>query len=649
MTPPGEHAYLVSNFREALSILENLRVSPVPGRGMRHLRRRPVVDALRAAEVEAVTGGLAGEFPVLCRVDRSVVAAGEPFQPKCVPLSQVMAFVFRSEADRDLCTGKLLENLSMEGRRTEVDPALFGHAGPPRFQAEPHGGKGAPDPGWTRADALAGAAGAVLALCRKRPGIASRARAFLVGDPGLPVSLRSLADGLDAPDGPWAEGGVAASAVALALRSARGQEPLDTLETVVSALGRAGYPVDRLAKFRTFVTDILMGRRSRSPQELADAGDILLRALLLLIQRDRVDEILDDTADGIPPGPSVHLAAMALGGLREGLARMPSSLKSSFADPLGEFATAIEDDPALSPALLAERLAGLLPQEVPPAAPGPEPAPPGPSRSPPALPPEADLVHLLETSASELGLVDTRVDEGVVGTCPSTQVVARIVAMSVGIAGPPGPVLVVSVGGVEESALLRKALRGAARAWQGSFLCLPEWAERVELAFPVGLADRDDLPRVLACNVQAVRQWRSAAAEAAEGQGRKHAKGRRGATKGTRKSGGRAPAPGADQQEASGGGTSGPAPPEEPATGAARPEASIADAPAAPGRKRPPARRSARRKAAPAPAQDDLLETAPQAPGPPADQVDPSAAAKSGDGPAPAETARDREPSGGGR
>lgn len=610
MTPPSDYVCLVSNFREALSILENLRASSVPGRGMRHLRRRPVVESLRASEVEMVTGGLAGEFPVLCRVERSIQPVADAFQSGCVPLSRIVAFVFGSEAKREIFTGKLLENASTEGLRTEVAPHLFGAAGPPRFQAARPERPESPEPGWARADALAGAAGAVLALCRHRPATAPAARAFLLGEPGLPISPRALSAALDAPEGPWEEPCTAASAVAFALRSTRGQDPLEALEMFVDALGRAGYPGDRLAKFRQYVTDIVMDRRPRRPQELADAGDILLRALLVFLQRERLDEILDDSADGVPPGHLVHLVATALGGLREGLARMPSAMKSAFAGALGEFAGAIEDDPAGSSLMWAERLVAVLPPEAPPERPpAPPEAPPGP-QAPPTV---TDLVKLLEGAASDLGLVDAASDHGVIGTCPSTRLVARIAPLTVGAAQPTRPVLLVSVGGMEDSVLLREALKGAVRARPGSFLCLREGEDHIELAFPIDLAATGQLADALAGNVDVVRQWRSASERTAGGQGEKPSKGRRKATRGTTKTGGRTSASGADPTAESAGENAGPVPPGEAEAVTARPGGPTVDPSAAPYGKRSPTKRSGRRKTAQGPVPPDHLATASEA------------------------------------
>jgi hypothetical protein len=592
MTSHGEPVYLVSNFREALSILENLRASSTPGRGMRHLHERPVVEALRGSEAEAVTGGVAGEFPVLCRVDRSVAAEVDDVQQRCVPLSGIQAFVFRTGADRDQFAGKMFENVSVHGRMMAVVPELFVHPGPPRFQAGHRTNEVGSNPSWARADALAGAAGAVLALSGQRPEIAQMARCFFLGEPGTPVTLAALAGAIDAPDGPWVDAGTCAGAVAFRLRSARGQDPLGVIELFVSALGAAGYAGDILDRFREYVAAIITDRRPRRSQDLADSGDLLLRSLLLFVQRDRLDEILDDTADGLPPGQSVHLAAVALGGLREGVARMPSALKSRCQDALGDFASAIETDPTAPPDRFGAQLAALLP---------PEPASPPPSRS------IADLVRQLEASASALGLGDPLLDDGIIGSCSEPPLVARIAALPADDGGRQHLALLVSVGEVEDDRLLREALKGTLYAQGGSFLWLPDGANRVEVAFLIDKDLTDDLPKALARNVEVVRRWLAASAASAAAPDETLGKARGGATGEVRKRNGRKAASGGRGKRTSVGKAGTPDQSVHDAAGHVQLEPAIAESPAPATKKRASGKRSTKPKSSIGPVQEELL------------------------------------------
>ena len=78
--------FFVSNFRETLSILESLRVGKNPGRGMRHLASRPIIeDALRASETDLITNGRDGEFPILLEVSDTTKIGRQGQQVAIVP------------------------------------------------------------------------------------------------------------------------------------------------------------------------------------------------------------------------------------------------------------------------------------------------------------------------------------------------------------------------------------------------------------------------------------------------------------------------------------------------------------------------------------------------------------------------------------
>lgn len=509
MSSDGPCPHLVSNFRESLSILESLRASARPGRGMRHIARRPVVDALRASELTAVTGGVDGEFPVLCRVEASAGSIGGT-QAACVPLGRITAFVFRTADERDQVAGKLFENVSTDGLRMEVAPTLFGREGPSRFHAEPIDGTAGETPDWTRADALGGAVGTVLSIAHRRPEIAAAAGAFLDGSRGLPVDLSAFADALLSPDGPWDTPGTAVAAVTSSLRGLPGQDPLELVDLYAEALGACGYPPDNIDRFRNFVTDVITSRRARRPQDLADGGDVLLRALLLVLQRDRLDEILDDLADGVPPGPAVHLTAAALAGFREGLARMPSAIKQPFRDALGEFASAAEADPSARPENFAAPLKARLP-----AVPA-TPTPPEDAVVEPGVTagggPATALVRELQALAESLCLSQARPEDGSLGTCPHTHVAVLVSPLPIEGVQAPALGLRVVLGGIARGELVREALSGALAAEPGSVLWLPSGSDDLELVFPIAAGMEQHLPRVLSRNVELARRWHAAAA-----------------------------------------------------------------------------------------------------------------------------------------
>ncbi|MGX9964760.1 hypothetical protein ACVFYP_15630 [Roseomonas sp. F4] len=511
--------HLVSNFRESLSILENLRASARPGRGMRHLARRPVVDALRASELTAVTGGLDGEFPVLCRVGASACPVGD-LQAACIPLGRITAFIFRTEDERDQVAGKMFENISTDGLPMEVAPGLFGREGPSRCGEKSTDLAAGETPDWIRADALAGAVGAVLALAHRRPEAVAAATAFLDGSGALSVDLTAFANALHSPDGPWDTPGSAVAAVMSSLRGMPGQDPMEMVDLYAEALGSSGYAADNLDRFKNFVSDVVTSRRARRPQDLADGGDVLLRALLLVLQRDRMDEILDDLADGVPPGPTVHLTAAALAGFREGLARMPSAIKQPLREILGEFASAVESDPSARAEDLTAPLKAQLPA-VPTADAATSPARDTavPSGSVDGGMPVAALVRELQSVAEALGLSHSRTEDGILGTCDRTGVGALISSLPDGATEAPRLGLRVVLGAIAGGALVREALSGALLAEPGSVLWQAPGSGDLELVFPIGEGAAQHAPLALRRNVDLARRWVAAAAPAAQAAG----------------------------------------------------------------------------------------------------------------------------------
>jgi hypothetical protein len=407
----------------------------------------------------------------------------------------------------------MFENVSTDGLCMEVEPALFGQEGPSRFHAEPADGVVGETPDWIRADALSGAVGTVLSIAHRRHDAAAAAGAFLDGAGVLPVDLPALANALLSPDGPWNTPGTAVAAVTSSLRGLPGQDPLELVDLYAEALRGCGYAPDNIERFRNFVSDVITSRRARRPQDLADGGDVLLRALLLVLQRDRMDEILDDLADGVSPGPAVHLTAAALAGFREGLARMPSAIKQPFRDVLGEFAAAMEADPSARPEDIAAPLKARLPAasatETPTTTRG---AVVVPSSAPVGDGPAPALAHELQSLAETLGLSQARPEEGKLGTCPHTHVAVLISPLPSEGAQPPGLGLRVVLGHIAGGALVRKALSGALEAERGSVLWLPPGSDNLELVFPIGADTEQHLPRALSRNVELARRWHAAAA-----------------------------------------------------------------------------------------------------------------------------------------
>ena len=106
--------------------------------------------------------------------------------------------------------------------------------------------------------------------------------------------------------------------VIFAMHGAQGQDPVEALDTLCEALSGAGLERSRVDAFRNVVLDVLDARRARRAREIDDGGDLLLRALTLVIFRDRTWEVLSERVEGQAPGPRILVTAAALAGMREG-------------------------------------------------------------------------------------------------------------------------------------------------------------------------------------------------------------------------------------------------------------------------------------------------------------------------------------------
>lgn len=334
-----DQRYLVSNFREILSIIEGLRVSRSPGRGMRHISVRPVVErGLRLSEVDLITNEKAGEFPILLEVDESIDVQLPAVQTKTIPLSSVKRVILRVENERDLILNRTFENASPEGLDFTLDERLFQGFGAPRFTKR-DGGPARDGKGWYKADWVCGGLAATLAAIRLHPETRSQsATTFLNTSSG-----RTLLTILDQSSGK--QGSVDELIDLLSNISGSGDlYGEDLLERSVSVLKKTDLDCAILSGFEKRMRGILSSDIVRKPDELTDKGDIVLRALSLLIQRPTTYEILEDRVGDNFPGLHVFLTAAMLSGVREGLARLPWMLKAHDVELIGTLGSLIEDD-----------------------------------------------------------------------------------------------------------------------------------------------------------------------------------------------------------------------------------------------------------------------------------------------------------------
>ena len=337
--------FLVSNYRELISCLEGLRVPKHPGRGLSQLPGRPVINApLRTSEAEAITGGITGEFPVMISVAADEVGPAVDVQERSIPLDRVRAIVFQTEEHRDRLINRSFDNASPEGLLLHVDSAIFGGDGPTRFDAAFHADHKTAS-GWARTDSTCGAIAALLALADQRPQARQYVTEFINGTlPDL-----NLADVMDAPSSsPMARSLVQ---VMRKVHAEQGHDPALLLDQLAEALADGGLPPEEVARFHAHVTGILNSDRVRRKGALSDDKNVVLRALLLVTQRETVLEVADDRIGEELPGLRVHIIALALAGLREGLAHLPASLKNSHRAVLGLIAAELENGETSSDAI----------------------------------------------------------------------------------------------------------------------------------------------------------------------------------------------------------------------------------------------------------------------------------------------------------
>src|SRR5690606_11625951 len=109
----------------------------------------------------------------------------------------------------------------------------------------------------------------------------------------------------------------------------------DLLERSVIALEKDGTESAVLEAFAKRMRAIIAADIARKPGELTDKGDIVLRALSILIQRPTTIEVLEDRIAEKFPGSQVFLTAALLSGVREGLARLPWPIKVNDMELLG--------------------------------------------------------------------------------------------------------------------------------------------------------------------------------------------------------------------------------------------------------------------------------------------------------------------------
>lgn len=329
-------AYLPTNFREFLTVLEGLRVSSRPGRGMQHIEIRPVLRGpLRKSEEAILCAGKVGEFSILLQIYEPKLDGECASQQQAIPITSIQRAVVESDEQRSILLNRRLDNVPSDILNIEVDPSLFGGRDDARFSAADVSTVETAE--WRSADQICGALAAALAAAEDHPEGAYPLRQFLHEDSGA-ITLADLLSSANDPS--------PATIAAQVLRQQHGDSSCDgelLLSELTEALRGSSAAGPDLEKFHKHTSAVLSSDAVRVKGSLSDEKNILLRALALVVQRSSVLEILCDRIGGERPGPQVQLTAAVLGGLREGFAHLPSTLKAECSAFLGEVAASVEN------------------------------------------------------------------------------------------------------------------------------------------------------------------------------------------------------------------------------------------------------------------------------------------------------------------
>jgi hypothetical protein len=308
---------------------------------MRHIAKRPCLEiGLRASEEKAVTLGKSGEFPILLEMQGNIPVPDGSSLSGIIPLCHVTKMIFRAQEELDFLANKSFDNASVQGVTLSVCPAIFSLPGDARFASVGTAPAGETE-NWKYADQICGLVAAVLYAADIHPAAEPLIAALVT--PGFqPAGIAELIS----PDPDRRNVAQAAAWLMRSNHGRTGSDPFGLLGEVLRVLARAGMPEETVARFDKLVRGILNSDLTRRPGSLDDDGDIVLRALTLVIQRGDTAEVLADRINGEKPGPHVFMFAAMLAGMREGLAHLPVEFKAGHASLLGELGAAAEENPA---------------------------------------------------------------------------------------------------------------------------------------------------------------------------------------------------------------------------------------------------------------------------------------------------------------
>jgi hypothetical protein len=344
---PAKLLYACSTFGDLLGCLARLRVTVEPLSGLEHLGGRPVVPSgISAQDVTRLSGPASYEFPVLVEIPADS-RCEDGWLAQSVPVSQTGVLVFRSEAERERIVNAMLDDVPVDGLSTRVQPELFERFEPALPVDAPRRSPAART--WI-ADAVGGAMCGLLLAVSRRAACAQVLEEGFPGPwrhwPGAVDILREIAGGTP-PTLERRSLALAAFSVALRLSGRSGLDAdgvLDLFSRIVAEWHIAD--AEAVAPWSRYVREITSWQRALSAAEVRDPidekGNVVLRALLLSLFRERIDHVLEDRVDGELPGARVTVVAGMLVGMRTGLHRCSRELKQPFAATLGALAAAVD-------------------------------------------------------------------------------------------------------------------------------------------------------------------------------------------------------------------------------------------------------------------------------------------------------------------
>ncbi len=304
-------------------------------------------DSLKDSEVSLLSGGREENFPLLLEVAKPVLSRS----PKCIGFADVLCIVFRNDVESTAFRFRPVDEFNPEALPFRVDPALFCGDGEPRFSLRPHSGN-------TRlgqlADRIPAGLHFLMSLAEKHPECRKAALSIFSSsvDPALQAGF-SVSQVLACGLAPVHEDSPLTDELIGCFLEFEGYGASQLLEKLQARLGHRNSSSEEHCievKWLKFAADVIQSRVPLSSDHLSDQKSIALRAALLALIPESVEQIEVFLGGETPAGTMVAANAAFLTGIKTGLTRIPWRLKNNQAAQLGElartlFETVVAGDP----------------------------------------------------------------------------------------------------------------------------------------------------------------------------------------------------------------------------------------------------------------------------------------------------------------